>query len=205
MHTLIKNWIVPISGYTQSRKQRTGLSDLSLYLHRNFCSPETWVHPVLPWNSDWQTLARFMQINSVPRPHILIAAYSWGAGWGAPQLSNSLKDLGLDVDVLVLADPVYRSEKWYMRWRSILPQQSMFAPEIEIPANVHKVKSTSQFQNTPHAHKLTAVNKKLTTLEEPHEDGALYHAQMDESEIFHHMAETAAAKMIFPHKHHDPL
>jgi len=104
--------------------------------------------------------------------------------------------------MLVLADPVFRSKNILMRWKSLVPKRSYFAPEVLIPANVKRVKSTAQNQNTPHAHKLVALNPKLTKIDEPLVDPVLFHSQMDEAEVFHEMAEDAALRMIFPHKRH---
>jgi len=194
---MITHWVIPISGYTQGRKQRTGLSDLWLALHKKFTKPKVCIHPVHPWNAEWNTLARFMDVNSErsngTKPKVAIIGYSWGGGWGAQKLAEQLRICGMQVNRMVLADPVYRSDWFVGRWRSLM--MGWFAPTIKIPSNVLHVQSTRQRINSPRAHDLKP-NSPSTRIDRPIEDHRRIHNAMDESDIFKDMAMNAVKEMI---------
>jgi len=199
---MISHWIIPISGYTQGRKHRTGLSSLWLELHKEFTDPKVCVFPVLPWKHDWATLARFIDVHSDrtngTKPKVCIIGYSWGGGWAAQQLAEQLRVCGLEVDRMVLADPVYRSKFIVCRWRTILRRggaMSCFVPSISIPSNVLHVQSTRQSNNWPQAHKLEP-DSSTTRIEKPIKDPERNHNQMDESPIFLNMASAAVRELI---------
>jgi len=194
---MISHWIIPISGYTQGRKQRTGLSDLWLELHKRYTGPKICVFPVLPWNHTWRNLARFIDIKSErtngTTPKIAIIGYSWGGGWGSQKLAEQLRVCGLEVNKMVLADPVYRSDWLIGRWRTLLI--GWLAPTITIPSNVLQVQSTLQRLNWPRAHKLVTASPG-TNMIRPIEDYDRIHNQMDESPVFKEMAINAVKHLI---------
>jgi len=199
---MISHWIIPISGYTQSRDQRTGLSELWRKLHEKFTSSEICIQPVLPWDHNWRRLARFISINSYANPRlkakICIIGYSWGGGWGAQKLAEQLRIEGLEVNRMVLADPVYRSDKLLCRWRTLLRRGgagSCFVPSISIPSNVLHVQSTRQANNWPQAHKLEP-DSETTRIDKAVKDLDRNHNQMDESPIFKEMATNAVIELI---------
>ncbi len=188
----ITRWIIPISGFSQHPNQRTGMSELALKMHEGIGkAPGCWVHPVLVWNADWESLARSMQVNSChDDTKIFIVAYSWGAGWGAVQLSQKLRRIGMEVDALFLADPVFRSRFWLMSWRSRFIKNSLFrflTPKITIPSNVKRVEWTRQFNNFPQAHDLVAASPS-TVIPPAIIEQDKVHNMMDESETFHNLA-----------------
>ncbi len=195
---MISHWIIPISGYTQGRKQRTGLSDLWLELHKKFAASKVCVFPVLPWDHDWTTLARFMDVQSErdngTQPKVCVIGYSWGGGWGAQRLAEQLRVCGMVVNQMVLADPVYRSARLLGRWRSLLIG-GWLAPTIKVPSNVLYVKSTRQRINWPRAHDLKP-DSPGTRMELPIEDYDRVHNQMDESPIFREIVFNAAKRLI---------
>ena len=187
---LINRWIVPISGYTQHPEQRNGSSDLALSLHNNIGkAPGVWVHPVIPWKVNWKCIARKLQVNGVADVKVFIIAYSWGAGWGAVRLCEYLRQIGVEVEKLFLADPVFRSPYPWMRWTSRLTKNSMlswFTPKIIIPSNVKEVAWTRQYNNWPQAHDLVAASP-TTIIGIPYVEDNLVHNQMDESETFYNL------------------
>lgn len=143
---LINRWIVPISGYTQHPEQRNGSSDLALHLHNTLENiPGTWVHPVIPWKVDWNCIARKLQVNGVANVKVYIIAYSWGGGWAAVRLCEYLRQIGVGVEKLFLADPVFRSPYPWMRWTSRLTKNSMLS--WFTPKNNHPVKRQRSFFN----------------------------------------------------------
>ena len=79
------------------------------------------------WNSNWDLYAKY--INSFNPSEVLICAYSWGGGYGMPQLSKRL-----NVPVTsVLCDPVYRSKTILGRWAAFMDWK------IHVPENVDVV------------------------------------------------------------------
>lgn len=109
------------------------------------------------------------------------------------RLAEQLRVCGLEVNEMVLADPVYRSENILGRWRTLLI--GWFAPTIKVPSNVHHVCSTLQRQNWPRAHRLVPASPS-TRMDRPIEDYDRIHNQMDESIIFREMANLAARNLI---------
>lgn len=98
------------------------------------------------WNDDWSQVAdlvALLQGESATSPKVLIAAYSWGAGWGAMRLARELERRGIEVDDMVLSDPVYRHPLWSLAWLALcgLP--------ITVPTNVRRVTWFRQVKNRP--------------------------------------------------------
>jgi hypothetical protein len=118
--------IVVISGFTQKRFQNTGSRQLwrKLCIERDMCRCSNTFVDFREWDSDWSSYARF--INSMNPSEVLICCYSWGAGYGMPQLAKRLK---CNVEV-VACDPVYRSPTPLGRWMAFSDH------EIKIPKNV---------------------------------------------------------------------
>jgi len=197
----ISQWHFFISGATQNRQQSTGLqkawldakiNDKPGYVEK---LTKTCFFPVLPWNYDWYTLARFIQINSQyisnePKwpesPLINIYGYSWGAGYGAIQLATYLQSVAqYDIQNMVLTDPVYCSSSRFMRWRAVFTSRfhitRKFAPKITIPSNVLSVHWSRQFNNWPRAHALYSLPHAKTVIHPPNLESSLIHSQMDES------------------------
>ena len=198
---MIEQWHIFISGFTENRKQSTGLQKCWLASQAEV-KPNKVFFPVLPWNYDWYTLARFIQINSnqsnaltetnypisnPPNPPLInIYAYSWGAGHGAIQLARYLQSVGnYDVQNMVLADPVYYSNFFLFRWRAIFCSRfsftRRFAPKIYIPSNTLNVFWSRQYNNWPRAHSLHSLPAAKTVIYSPHLEKSLIHAEMDES------------------------
>ena len=199
----ISQWHFFISGNHQNRQQSTGLQKAWLSaktqhnkVHNYF---STIYFPVLPWNYDWYTLARFVQINSHntvdctggsgKSPLINIYAYSWGAGCGAIQLATHLNNVAnYEIQNMVLADPVYCSSSIFLRWRAIFANRfsftRRFAPAIVIPSNVTKVFWNRQFNNWPRAHDLHSLPGSKTVIHSPHLENNLTHSEMDDSSWF---------------------
>lgn len=204
----ISQWHFFISGYTQNRQQSTGLqkawlqTKTSAYKSNPINTQSICFFPVLPWNYDWYTLARFVQINSqeyksikgggrlaLPpplSPLINIYAYSWGAGYGAIRLTQFLLSVAnYNVQNMVLADPVYCSSYFFNRWRAMFSSRfsftRWFAPQITIPSNVLSVFWSRQYNNWPRAHSLVSYPDSKTVIHSPYLEHSLTHSEMDES------------------------
>ena len=79
---------------------------------------------LLEWDSDWEKVAK--KINKWNPSGVLVCAYSWGGGFGMPQLTKRL----VAPVTCVLCDPVYRSPTLFGRWKAL------FDRSIRVPKNV---------------------------------------------------------------------
>lgn len=126
--------IITISGFTQKRHQQTGSRKLwkelrkRAYLH----SEGDVLVDLKEWNADWENYARF--INSLKPTEVLVCAYSWGGGYGMPELCKRL----VAPVTCVLCDPVYRSKTVLGRWAAFCDWK------IKVPRNVEVVEHLVQ-------------------------------------------------------------
>lgn len=70
-----------------------------------------------------------------PGKRVIIAGYSWGAGHGAPRLAKALRRAGVEVDLMILIDPIYRS-RLPLVFR-LLAFTTWLG--VKVPANVRRV------------------------------------------------------------------
>lgn len=168
----IRRWIYVVPGFTQTRGSRTRLIDLWARLHHRHSDSHT-VVSLLPWKADWKSEAEFVLRLSVAIPLILVAAYSWGAGWGFVRFAKELKHRGLSVRHAWLIDPVYRHPYWLGQWRALIPWWS-----VKIPNNVQHVTWWRQKQSIPRGHDLIADRSK--TLLEPPQEISVDHIHADD-------------------------
>ena len=146
---------VPIMGFTQDTSRVTGIEKIWREL-RLRSSADTWVLPPQVWNADWRALANLIRNNAQQDAEIVIVAYSWGAGHGFVTLAKELDKHGLVIQEAILADPVYRSPRTLLRWRSLV-NRGPLAPTIKIPQNVGGVFWTRQKRNKPQGHDLAGL------------------------------------------------
>jgi len=118
--------IVVISGFTQKNYENTGSRQLCddlrkrAYLHDE---GDTLVY-LREWNTDWKSFAK--EINSRSPSDVLVCAYSWGGGYGMPELTKRL----VAPVTCVLCDPVFRSKTILGRWAAFCDWR------IDVPENV---------------------------------------------------------------------
>jgi len=126
--------IVVISGFTQKNHQDTGSRQLwrKLRMERDLCVGRDVLVYIREWNTDWESFAK--EINSIEPTEVLVCAYSWGGGFGMPQLAKRL----LAPVTCVLCDPVYRSKTLVGRWAAFCDWK------IKVPKNVDVVKHLIQ-------------------------------------------------------------
>ena len=152
---LLDSFTYIITGFLQASGTRTRLIELWQKLHAE-SRPRKDVVRLLPWASDWESEAEFIQRLSDGNYNIRIAAYSWGAGWGSIQLCKALQRRGMDVSHLALIDPVHRHPNPLRRWRTLFPG----CCPIEIPSNATaNVLWFGQTQNWPRSHKIVGEDK----------------------------------------------
>ncbi len=171
----IRTWHIVISGFLQNEGQLVGMVQLWRDLYQVHAGPDTCV-TLREWNSDWNALAELIwRINrDQPPPRIAIYAYSWG-GMSAVLLARQLQRRGIDVQWMVLSDPVYRH--WYLlgNWRTLVPWS-----EIIVPTNVDDVAWFRQRTNCPRAHRVVAADSRETHVSAPWMAWHIDHRHMDD-------------------------
>lgn len=178
-----------VSGYTQSRGTYHGILRLREELvaagFNDGTTKRVWY---VTWKTNWKRLARDLATVCTVhglKPKVLVAGYSYG-GWGALRLAKALEPLGVDVDVMVLSDPVGRPWWWPRPLPAITSLLSRYwAWKLRVAPNVHLLHSYYQQTNRPQGHLLKATNgTKMTPpvkLPKPHErmdDAAEFHGQV---------------------------
>jgi len=141
-YRFIRNFVYLIGGRAQKTGADTGIMRLWAMLFRWRAEARsrgdafTFIMP-REWNDSVREMAALLQRHSVPARdrRVIIAGYSWGAGFGAPRLAREVKRAGAIVDLLILIDPIYRS-KLPLAFR-LLAFTTWFG--IRIPANVKEV------------------------------------------------------------------
>jgi len=121
--------IVVISGFTQKNHENTGSKQLwrKLRIERDLCDARDTKVYLREWKTDWKAFAQ--EINLKEPTDVLVCAYSWGGGFGMPQLCKRL----VAPVTCVLCDPVYRSKTLLGRWAAFCDWK------INVPENVDVV------------------------------------------------------------------
>lgn len=141
----VRNWLIFIGGYMQSRSLAvSGMCGLAHTARDRY--PQHVLVDYEPWKCDWDSTAEWIfrwskfdssiDSGSDP-PKIMVVAYSWGAGWGFRQLAQHLGDRGLWIDTAVVSDAV-RHVGWQWSHTLGLSQVAAYWPywSIERPDNV---------------------------------------------------------------------
>jgi len=118
--------IVVISGFTQKNHENTGSKELwrELRMERDLCDARDTLVYLREWDTDWEAFAT--EINDIEPSEVFVCAYSYGGGFGMPQLCKRL----LAPVTCILCDPVYRSKTLFGRWKAF------FDRKIQVPDNV---------------------------------------------------------------------
>lgn len=148
--------IYTIGGFTETPAHETGMHRM----HRAAIAPyedrpDVQVEPVRPWKSDWRALAARARLDGVRS--VIIAGYSWGAGFGAQKLAQELGEYGIPVRLMLLCDPVYRPT-----WLPTLGPANIFGfralipgwAKIAVPDNVRALTGVRQTGSIPKGHAL---------------------------------------------------
>lgn len=90
----------------------------------DLCAEKDVLIDLKEWNADWEGYAKF--INSLHPSEVVVCAYSFGAGFGMPELCKRL----VAPVTCVLCDPVYRSKTILGRWAAFCDWK------IKVPENV---------------------------------------------------------------------
>lgn len=134
-----------LGGFTQHTGRVSGTLRISMALEAEL-PPSHRVHPYR-WDENWWEVAEYTwlhwQQHGGPPPRIFIYGYSRG-GWGARQLARQFRDRGMQVEAMILCDPVlYGLSLW------------PFAT-LAVPSNVARVRWCYQRMNWPAGHRVVA-------------------------------------------------
>lgn len=192
-----------ISGFQQSEARTPGTWILAEKLRAAGLSSGTRlrVHHYR-WNDDWnakaEEIANLAKYYGEPA-QTFIAAYSWGAGWGAMQMASQLYRRGLNVQKAVLSDPVYRHPWPFMRWLAMFggsdhSRLHIFAPPvIRLPPNIVEAWVFRQNINKPAGHRVTPGDGQTL---HPAVELQRVHGEMDDAPEFHETAMQAARQLV---------
>lgn len=185
-----KTYIICIGGFTQGIGDRSGLFRLWLKLLR-LRGPNVSVD-LWKWDTRWGDVAEqiFLASEDWENTRIVVAAFSYGGGWGFLRLARELGRRGLDIETAVLSDAVYRTKHWLFKWLAFVDW-----PVIKVPDNVRQVFWFFQRMDRPRGHKVVAVDEIATKIE----PGVQLHAShvfCDDHASFHKLAISVAEKAV---------
>lgn len=131
----IKNWHVVLGGFLQTKGTSNGMISLWQKMLQ-FSNEETCVH-FDSWNANCSNIAELIWRSKKDLPETLVSVniycYSWG-GTAAIKLANELKKRGINVQHMVMSDPVYRPNFYAMKFLAMTP-----FPSLQVPTNVKSV------------------------------------------------------------------
>lgn len=188
MNAPILSWHVCISGFTQRESTFHGMVRLWRNMHAKLESAES-VVSLRTWKSRWSDLAEHIWLVQENQGHpirIAVYAYSFGAGWGLVQFAKQLRRRGMEIDVAVLSDPIYRSPWYSFAWLALTNWR-----KVTIPSNVKLVRWFYQRQNIPQSQGVVAEDCQRTLIVDGIELKS-DHEYCDDSIQFHEACHSAA-------------
>lgn len=206
----IKNWIVTIPGFLQTRgSAKQGVPLIYHRLYDRFAGPVNL--QLETWNSDFTGLAEQifrLAENGGTQPKIMVVAYSWGGGYGCMALAKELYARGLTIDVAVLSDAVFHfgTRVWhnlgvaqavaYWPW---LDSWSRFKrPAITVSPAIREVHWWLQKNSRLRGHELVRkIGKEVIPAENRHEITlGTTHTNMDDNPEFRACCMMQAEKLF---------
>lgn len=157
----IRDWHIVISGFTQTLETPCGSQILWNQLRRDAAGHDSAVL-LQPWHADWAGVAELIfRFRPLPRrPRVFCYAYSWGAGFGFPELARELGKRGLGIEHAVLSDAVYRPRYRALDWLALVRY-----PRVLVPSNVRRVDWFYQADDRwIRGHQVVAADAKLTEI-----------------------------------------
>jgi hypothetical protein len=171
--------IITFTGFRESEHSRNGFEDGYFRVVRNFASKEITTYQPRTWTTKIEQLADQLRRQNVTS--VAILTYSHGQA-AATAFARYAYEIGLDVDLWIACDPVYRPT-----W---LPRSTMFQPfaframlkkgTIKVPKGIRRAVYIRQERDRPCGHDLVASNPDQTV----ELKGAYHsygHSQIDES------------------------
>lgn len=155
--------ILTFQGFTESNAKRTGTEDLYWRVIRGFSGGDITSAWPVPWTEDVGKMAKLIARQGVRS--VALASYSHGQA-AACDFAEECYKLGIDVDLWLACDPVYRPA-WLPRLNSLQPLAFRAMTDnrkIKVPRNIKRVASVYQRVNRPHGHELVATSPDTTIM-----------------------------------------
>ena len=171
---------VPIMGFSESTRRVTGIEKIWRAV-RETSGPDAWIIHPQRWNLNARDLAALIARNAHPSARIVIVGHSWGIGWGAMRLAESLGRLGMEISDILSADGVYRSPLlpgWLPL--NILSLGRLLRPRIRVPSNVRWIHAFVQRRAVPAGHGFTAAQGTSVIVQVVD----VPHARVDDLDLF---------------------
>lgn len=173
------SWAIIFGGFRQKTGRPSGSFNLWRKVHAQF-GANRFRSEFRAWNDDVDEVANlvFHASRSDLAPNVNVAGYSWG-GAAALRFCRRLADRGIEVDRVVLSDPVYRHCYFAGNWRAFVP-----GSRIRVPENVRRVDWFRQRVDFPGGHDLVCDDPGYTLIAEPIEL-CRRHVWMDDAPEYH--------------------
>ena len=144
--------IVTFQGFTESSERRTGTEDLYWQVIRLFSGADVTTDWPRMWTSNVKALASLLSRQRIRS--VAMVSYSHGQA-AACDFARACYQLGIDVDLWLACDPVYRPA-WLPRHTAFQPLafRALTGAPIRVPNNVKRVASVRQRLNLPQGHDL---------------------------------------------------
>ena len=161
----VKRWIVCTTGFLQHEGDATGTEILQDAIHRLCSCADTRVL-LKSWRDNPQDLARRIHHHTPDdsRPTVILVGYSYG-GYTSVLIARELRKYGIDVEWLILCDPVWRPRFLINYWLSMLDVFS-----IRVPNNVHNLFITRQSFDYPRGAGIKLEDETRTSWIRPDHD-----------------------------------
>jgi len=187
------HWLLVISGFTQHPGRPHGCLRLYKLLDR-LRRPGVELR-LLTWQYPMRQLAAEME--QIGAHGVVLAGYSYG-GWGARQLCRALQGRGIEVERLLLSDPVWRSScRILWPWHAVhavLPRIHRLKRPLVFPANVRAVEVFAQDYRAPYASRVVCEGPE--SFVHTHLVPQTPHEAMDDLTAWHEATLQAAARLL---------
>lgn len=188
----ISDWVILEMGFLQKQGRMNGMVKLFLKvlatLQRDYPQARVEIHP---WGVEPDDRAEFIlqakKRNTKLR--IVIIGFSYG-GYTAKLIADRLKDRGIEVDLVIMLDAVYRH--WYALgwWRAFWPWST-----IRICDSVRRVIQYRQKNSLPRGHRIVAEDPRKTKIGEIRWVNAT-HIFVDDQQYIHDECLSEIAKLF---------
>jgi hypothetical protein len=191
------NAILTFQGFQESESRRTGTEDLWWNIIRPLAGPHCTTYHPRTWTT--RTVPLLEQLRRQRIQRLALVSYSHGQA-AALDLARKAPDYGLDVDLWLACDPVYRPA-WLPRWnllqpfsfRALIPGSG----KIAVPPSIRRVAWCRQREVLPHGADLLAEDSTRTHILPPLVL-ALPHTQLDHSLRWAETVQTELAAWLHP-------
>lgn len=190
--------IVTFMGFKNTDRKRCGFEDGYFGHIANFGNDETLTFAPRTWKTNVKALADQLRRQGVRR--VAMISYSHGQA-AATAFARYAYEIGLDVDLWIACDPVYRPT-WLPRATisQVLSFKALFKKgKIKVPSNIKRTVYIRQEKNKPMGHKLvpTHASQYVECKGILHTFG---HTEIDESDDFWFLVEDELEKWTNPPK-----